>query len=290
MKVYLMILILACISCICFAAVVPKPFNYYTYWREIDKLQADGLPKSMAVKVDSLYAIAVRENKTDQQIKALIYQLTIMQEVEEFSAQKAIEKVQSRLDESSQPATAILHSMLAQLYWNYYQSNRWRFGQRSETIQFQLDDIATWDLSTITKATIKEYQLSLEQPTELQKYNIADYPALVYQGGKDERALRPTLYDFLAHRALEFYRNDESGLTLPFEEFKISDTQYFQPAVSFARMQITSPDSLSLKYQAALLYQDLIRFHLEDEDPSALIEVDLDRLEFVRNNNTIKNV
>ncbi|MDZ4182970.1 MAG: hypothetical protein U1B83_08845, partial [Candidatus Cloacimonadaceae bacterium] len=98
-----------------------------------------------------------------------------------------------------------------------------------------------------------------------------------------------TLYDFLAHRALEFYINDESGLTLPPEEFVISDSLYFQPVEGFAEMVITSPDSLSLKYQAALLYQDLIRFHLFDKDVSALMEVNLDRLEFFYQNARLSN-
>ena len=282
-------IILACLIGSCLGAVSSKPFNYDSAWKEIDKLQRDGLPKSMAGKVDSLYAAAVRENKADQQVRALVYQLAILQDVEEFSDQLAIDKVRSQLDRAPFPASAILHSMLAQLYWNYYQSNRWRFGQRSETVQFQQDDIATWDLATISKESIKEYRLSLERPLDLQKYSIADYPAMLSSGGSDERLLRPTLYDFLAHLALDFYVNDESGLTRPFEEFQITDTQYFAPAASYAKMRIASPDTLSLKYQAALLYQDLLRFHLNDKDPSALVEVDLDRLQFVYDNCSIAN-
>lgn len=274
-------LILACGLASLLIAVPNESFNYDSAWKEIDKLNQDRLPKSMATKVDSLYEAAVKEKKIDQQIKALIYQLTILRQIEEFSSQKAITTVQAYLDKASQPADAILHSMLAQLYWGYYQGSRWRYSQRSSTINFRQDDIATWDLDTIVKQTIKQYQLSLAHPLELQKYNIADFPAFVAQGGKEERLLRSTLYDFLAHRALDFYMNDESGLTLPPEEFSITDTKYFQPAAGFVKMQITSPDSLSLKYQAALLLQDLIRFHINDADPSALIEVDLDRLDFV---------
>ncbi|MDY0152902.1 MAG: MG2 domain-containing protein, partial [Candidatus Cloacimonas sp.] len=280
----LILLILACGLTVCLGAVSSKASNYDSAWKEIDKLQNAGLPKSMAVKVDSLYAFAVKENKVDQQIRALIYQLKIQQQIEEFSAQKAIDKVKTQLDTAVYPASAIMHSMLAQLYWSYYQSNRWRFSQRSETVNFKLDDIATWDLKTISKETINEYQISLQKPAELQKQSIADYPAFVTQGSKDHRLLRPTLYDFLAYRALEFYQNDESGLTLPFEEFSITDTKYFQSAAGFAKMTICTPDSLSLKYQAALLYQDLISFHLQDNDPSALVVANLERLEFMYNN------
>ncbi|MDP3115111.1 MAG: alpha-2-macroglobulin family protein [Candidatus Cloacimonadaceae bacterium] len=285
----LMMLILACGLVAFLGAVSKTAFNYESAWKEIDKLQADRLPKSMGVKVDALYRAAVLEDKTDQQIKALTYQLLIHQQVEESSSQKAIEKVKKYLKTAPHPASAILHSMLAQLYWSYYQSSRWRYGMRSETVNFQQDDIATWDLKTIAKETINAYRLSLEQAAELQKHKIGDYPAIINKGGAEEGLLRPTLYDFLAHRALEFYKNSESGLTLPPEEFSITDTKFFQPAAGFARMTITSADTLSLKFQAALLYQELIRFHLNDKDPSALVEMNLDRLEFAFKNFSLTN-
>jgi len=284
MKAILLMAVIVCSVFTCFGNPVTGTFNFQSAWNEVDKLHGDRLPKSMVAKVDSIYAAAVQENKVDQQVKALVYQLVAMQQVEEFSAQKAITKVQAQLATASFPASAIMHSMLAQLYWSYYQNNRGRFSKRSETINFQRDDIATWDLKTISKETIREYQLSLQQPVELQKLLLDDYPAILNQGGKDERNLRPTLYDKLAHQAIDFFQNDESGLTLPPEEFSITDSKFFQNAAGFATMIVSSPDSLSLKYQATLLYQGLIRFHLQDADPSALVEVNLERLEFIYRN------
>ncbi|MFO7660689.1 MAG: hypothetical protein R6V77_07235, partial [Candidatus Cloacimonadaceae bacterium] len=295
-KIMAIILLMGLATCL--STISAKTFDYNKAWTEIEKLWSDRLPKSALEKVDSVYVKAVIENRTDQQIKALIYHLRTTQYVDEFSSQKAIEKVQSILKTASFPASAILHSMTAQLYWSYYQSNRWRFRERTETIEFMQDDIATWDLKTIAKATIDEYKLSLQNAEGLQKYLINDYPAILMDGKEDllnpesitlTRALRPTLYDFLAHRALDFYSNDESGLSLPFEEFKVTDSRYFQPPASFVLMQISTPDSLSLKYQAIRLYQDLIRFHLNDADPSALVDVNLDRLSFVYHNSELEN-
>ena len=295
-KIMAIILLMGLATCL--SAVNGKSFDYDKAWTEIEKLWADRLPKSALEKVDSVYVRAVMENRTDQQIKALIYHLRTTQYVDEFSSQKAIEKVQSILKTASFPASAILHSMTAQLYWSYYQNNRWRYSQRTETVDFKQDDIATWDLKTIAKATMEQYKLSLQNAEGLQQYLIIDYPAILIDGRQDlfdtgkntfTRALRPTLYDFLAHRALEFYINDESGLSLPFEEFKITDSRYFQPPASFVLMEISTPDSLSLNYQALKLYQDLIRFHLNDADPSALVDVNLDRLAFVYQNSELEN-
>ena len=56
------------------------------------------------------------------------------------------------------------------------------------------------------------------------------------------------------------------------------------------RLQILLPgkfitnDSLSLKHKALLIYQKLLAFHLHDAKPDALIDADIDRIQFVNNN------
>ena len=54
---------------------------------------------------------------------------------------------------------SVLDSMLAEIFWTYYQSNRYRFMQRSETAKVESDDISTWDLKTIIKK-VKDLHLS----------------------------------------------------------------------------------------------------------------------------------
>ena len=266
---------------LCTAAAFGISFDYSKQWKEIDALLGKGLPVSADARIDSLLAAAYSDGIVEQQIKGLVYKLTILQKKEEFSTQKAIDTVRLRLESARFPSSAILHSMLAQLYWSYYQSNRYLFSNRTQTTNFQRDDIATWDLATIAEETIKAYRLSLQRPQDLQTISIWDYPAIINKGGADEKQLRPTLYDFLAWRALDFYVNDESGLTRPPDEFKLDKSGYFSSASSFAAMSIDSPDSLSLNYLAVNLFQDLIGFHLADSDPAARMEANLDRLSFV---------
>lgn len=270
-------------------AAKSSPFNYDKVWEEIEQLRDKRLPKSASEKIDVLLRAAEKEKKIDQQVKALVYQLIMQQYVEEFSSQKAVEQVKMRLEKASFPATAIMHSMLAQLYWNYYQQNRWRFGQRTETIELKRDDIATWDLKTITKETMQHFALSLSQPGELQKLKIDDYPAMLEKANKEGRGFRPTLYDLLVHSALDFYTNDESGLSKPSDEFSITDTKYFRSANQFSSLEIVSPDTLSFKYLALKLYQDLINFHIKDKDPAVLVDVNLARLRFVYKNSSLSD-
>jgi len=263
---------------------VPVPYNYDAAWFEVGKLEQKGLPKTMMDKVDEIYHAAKKDGNDNQMIKALIYKLTYLQNVEEDAAQKAINAVTEDIGNSTFPSTGILHSMLAQLYWSYYSVNRWRFQDRTEILNFRDDDISTWDLKTITKKTIEEYQLSLVNPQGLKNQSIADFNLVIRPGDAEGNKFRPTLYDFLAHRALDFYMNDESGLTTPSDEFKLSNNAYFQPAVNFIQMSIVTPDSLSLRFLSMKTLQDVMRFHSTDTDKDAYIASDLDRLEYVYDN------
>lgn len=278
--------------CLFYAFVNPlagKPYNYNAKWKEIEKMEKKGLPKSAATKIGELHMRAVSDNKPDQQIKAIIYQLAILEQVEEEPAPHAVALLKDYLRDASPPISAILHSILAESYWSYYQDKRWMFAGRNEIMNYAPEDIATWDLRTLTKETLKEIQMSLEQSADLQSHSISDFPAMLDAGGKEERQLRPTLYDFLAHHALAFFADAESSLTRPAEEFSLSDSLFFQPATDFAELRISSPDSLSMHYHAMLLYQDLIRFHLKDDNPSALVDIDLNRLEFVYKRSNLYN-
>ncbi len=190
------ILILVCLFIAGLGAVSAAPFDYDSAWEEIQNLQNKGLPQSMATKVDALYAAAVKDKNIDQQVKALIHQMIIMQSREEFSQQKGIDKIREQLETAQEPLASILHSMLAQQYWSYYVSNRNRFSQRTEMLDTLQEDIATWDLGTITKEAINEYQLSLTHAEELQRVNLTDFPSIVESGGKTERQLRPACMTF----------------------------------------------------------------------------------------------
>ncbi|MGB5288468.1 MAG: hypothetical protein WBN42_08235, partial [Ignavibacteriaceae bacterium] len=88
----------------------------------------------------------------------------------------------------------------------------------------------------------------------------------------------------LAHQALSFYVNDEASVTDPDYKFVLSSEDDFSTAEDFVDIKYQTKDSLSLKFYAIQLYQDLIEFHLNDDEKDALIDIDLNRLNFVRSN------
>ena len=107
------------------------------------------------------------------------------------------------------------------------------------------------------------------------------YDEIIVKGNVAQRKLRPTLYDFLAHRAINFFRSSEPNLTKPAYQFTLNKPAYLQDAEGFGKMKIESRDTASYKYYALTILQDLIKFHQNDQDLSSLVDADLSRLSFV---------
>jgi len=263
----------------------PRQETYEKEWESIDSLINAGLPQSALKLTDIIYQEAKKSKNHPQFIKAALYRIRLNADFQEEFMESAIADIKNEMVTAETPARQLLHSITADLYWRYYQANRYIFLERKTVQDLQQDDIRTWDMKQIILETIRHYLASLENRQELQKTSIGAFEVIL-ESNKESKTFRPSLFDFLAHRALDFFMNDESSLLQPAYRFEIDQPEYFAGAVDFVKLKITTPDTLSLKAHAIAIFQDLIKFHLNDKDPSALTDVDLKRLEFV-NQHTI---
>ncbi|NTW33365.1 MAG: hypothetical protein HGB12_12210, partial [Bacteroidetes bacterium] len=257
--------------------------DYTKAWKKVDSLIDKGLSKSALAEVVIIYTKAKTENNAPNFVKAIMYKMKLQNDYEEDSFENSIKDLKSEIKDATFPVKPILHSVLAEMYWRYYSINRYEWMNRTETVNFKEDDIKTWDLKKLVKEVIYNYVLSLQDVENLKKTKLGIYDEIIIKDTAT-RKLRPTLYDFLAHRSVDFFMNDETELTKPVYKFEINSEDYFKPFDEFVKINITTKDSLSLKYYAAKILQDLIAFHSADLDPSALIDVDLKRLKFVKTN------
>jgi uncharacterized protein YfaS (alpha-2-macroglobulin family) len=263
--------------------------NYKTAWNEVQNMESRNLPESALNAANAIYEKAVLENNAQQIVKGVFHILKYTEYKQEESFVKNLNRMESEVVKAKFPAKQILHSMLAQMYWNYYQANRYNFSQRSETAGFDNKDIATWSLEKIVKETFGNYQLSLEEADKSKAIKIDLFDEILYGGNKKGRAYRPTLYDFLAHRAVDFFMSTEPDIIKPAYAFSINSADYLKDAADFCRLNIASEDKLSSKYNALKIFQDLIKFHLNDGKIDSLIDVDLKRVNFVHQHLTTAN-
>ncbi|HEX7511412.1 MAG TPA: MG2 domain-containing protein, partial [Chitinivibrionales bacterium] len=83
---------------------------------------------------------------------------------------------------------------------------------------------------------------------------------------------------------IDFYSTDDNGLTRPATEFFLNSVEYFKPFEKFIHLKLATVDTASLKFRALRLLQQLTFFHAENNELEALIDADLQRLSFVRQN------
>jgi TonB-dependent SusC/RagA subfamily outer membrane receptor len=259
--------------------------NYEKEWLKIDELiSKKNLPKSALAEVKKIYALAKKEKQDAQVIKSVVYMIGLQQETGEENRLMGIKEIESEIASNKEPVVSIFKSLQAEMYWNYFQNNRWKLYNRTETNQFKKEDISTWSAGDFHKKITELYLQSISNEKILQQTKLNPYDAIIIKG--NVRHLRPTLFDLLAHRALEYFKNDERDIAKPAYAFEIDQASAFDPAIDFVKKKFTTKDSASLQHKALLIYQKLISFHLRDAKPEALLEADIQRLEFVNENST----
>jgi hypothetical protein len=239
-------------------------------WERINELVYEKkLPKTALAEVQKLYAKAKKEKQPALVIKALIYMVGLKSEIREEAEEKAIAEIEKERSISTGAAASILTSMLAEHYWLYAQHTEDRVAS------FDKNDISTWKQADLYKKTRELYRASIENKELLQQTPLSAYDTLILKG--DLRYLRPTLYDLLAQRALAFFT--ETDYNRPTDDLDMDQPEAFTPAKDFVAVGFPATSDF---YEALAIYQQLIAFHLRDARPDALIDADLDRLEFVK--------
>jgi len=254
--------------------------DYAANWKKVEALEKKGLTKTALQEVLVIYNMAVKDNQDAQQIKACMYQVKYRNMVEEDSHENNIFFVDTLVAKAKAPAKNILQSMQAEMFWQYLQHNRWKFYDRTKQVEEKSKDITTWSIDKLYATITTLYKASLQNDALLKNTKLDGLDAIIIKG-ENTRQLRPTLYDFLAHRALEYFMNDEDGVTKPAYQFKIDDAAAFSGAGDFIKASFITRDTSSLQHKALLLLQDIIQFHIADANPDALIDADLVRLNFV---------
>lgn len=81
-------------------------------------------------------------------------------------------------------------------------------------------------IETLYEKITYDYLASLENKIVLQSIQLEDIKTCIITADKS-KIFRPTLYDLLANRAIDFFSKDFADLTQPQNAFNINNLQYF---------------------------------------------------------------
>ncbi|UOG74062.1 MG2 domain-containing protein [Hymenobacter tibetensis] len=260
-------------------------------WKKIDQLLAKDQTASAAKLLEPIYQQARQQQHAPEYLRALLYKLRLLDAKEEEADYQAIALVEADLKTATFPARPMLHSLLAQLYATYYQQHRYQLLKRTraagpDTTDASATDLRTWDATRLGHAVVQHYRASLtDQPQRQQQVQLKALGYAVWGGNPEGRALRPTLYDLLAHRAIDALQNDTYYVTRPAQQFELNDPALLGSAADFVGLQLKAPkgDSLNGQWHALQVLQHLTAFRLTNsQNRVALADVELKRLRFVQ--------
>lgn len=258
-------------------------------WKEVDEAMGKGLPKTAIEKLGSILEGAKADKSYPELVRALGLKIALEGNIEGNKPEEKIFRLQAEIGKAPPETQPLLEAVLAHWYWQYFQHNRWRFLQRTQTAEAPGPDLQTWDLPRILGEIDKHFTGALVGREKLKATPVSAFEGLLVKGNLPD-AWRPTLFDFLANEALRFYSAGEQGGAKAEDTFVLAaDGPIFAPAAEFMKWKPETTDADSPTLKAVRLYQELLAFHQKDADRTAFADADLNRLDFGHNTATGEN-
>ena len=248
--------------------------NLQKDWAKIAELEKKNQPKIVLKEIENIYQKSKQENNETELIKALLYKIKYQYLIDK-DLSKDIKEIENEIKRTPKNSTKlILKSILAQLYSVFLEQHR----DNLQNIPYMDDEnnknIYTWTVKRINSKIKELYMKSLSD--EAKQIPIKEYQDILTPNQNNSN-LRPTLYDFLAFRALDYFGRDD----IDSEYFSINQKEAFGSVNSFIADKFEKLNKKSSKYQALLIYQKLLSFHKKDKDNRVLSYINLKRLKFV---------
>lgn len=258
-----------------------KVIDYDKKWKQTEEFVNEGLPKSALKVVDEIYKTAKEENNSPQLIKSLIYRISLQSKFQEDGILKSISYFENEMKSSEEPVKQILHSLTANLYEGYYSENRYKINSRNTLEDYENNDISTWDALSFEKKIKNLYLKSLENTSFLKEIKLQQYALVLNDNDSSNFKLYPSLYDILANRTINYLTdNNNIGDIIPLRELHF-DVALGNTSV-FLKSAIIDDTTKSDEKLISGLFKDLISFHQENNDTTALIDLELRRLNYYK--------
>lgn len=267
------------ILCTASSFVFAGSFNYDKQWEKIAALEAESLPKSALRATDSLMEAAKAEKNSPQLLKGWLYRFKFLTTQSPDNFAPELQKMERQASVTkNRTEKAVLHSLLAELYRQYYQQNSYKIDSRTNVTGFIPSSIDEWSVNIFADTIAAHAKASLQDAGILQKTDALTYSTII-EAGQDSRSLQPTLFDFLCARAIETLSTFADNSQI--DNQQLNDRSVFDKAENFIFQ--TDPSS-TYKEKILNIYRQWLAFRLKDNNKPALIYTDLERLNYVYQN------
>lgn len=227
-------------------------------------------PKQVISNADKNIATALNTGNGKVLIKSLIEYSIAQSLIDSDNLPETIERIETITEKEKDPCIkAILNVLLLDIYDEIYNSSRWKFDQRNNTLLPLPKDYNTWDSNQFKHKMLALSDSALSSPTSLQASSLKEYESIITHNSLTFQ-FYPTLYDFIArHIIAKMERYHTNHNTLPFKWLCNNN--------SFANLRFTYTSPITKRILS--LYQNLLELNADRQ--AAFIDCDIARITFL---------
>lgn len=263
-------------------------------WQLITKAIREGKPKTGRDLLVGIEQDAIKSKQWDEVARAIATRVLLENSDRPGDDPQRLIDLDATIQGAPFQTRGALQAIQANWTWNFFQMNRWRFAKRTTQAQSEaerkLSEISSWDLRQIVLEIRDQFEKALSDDGGLKGLPVEDWAMLIEAGSMGD-AYRPTLWDVVVRDAIAFHQTGERGLVEPEDAFELEASSPALQDVNIFRMwkparaegekeSVTDKDSPVL--QVMRCYQKILDFHADDEDQTAFLSADLDRLIWAR--------
>lgn len=225
---------------------IPTRFSFEEKWKLVEQHIEQQLPESALGELKQMLVMAERYNQADEIFKIRLHQFRLQLEIDPDLSIQVLKEFEVMADGfTDAPDRAIVHAMLAELYFQYYSDRQWQINRRTELESTNPldDDVDSWTRKQYLQKISALMRTAMSDPAMLKitpLYKVEKYFSreLLYI----DRA--PTLFDYLSYNLID--------MMLEFNDRAAVDR----------------------------IYRDLIAFRANQSERNLLIMAELDYLRF----------
>lgn len=279
-------ILLISLSIIIGNTLMAQNFDFEKNWKQIKDLEKKGLSAQALEQCQAIFIQAQKEGNSVQVIKSLIYKSNFRQAYEEEALKKSIGEISEILSTSNGIEKALLSIALSDLYQQYYQRNQWDIRGCLQVSGRVPKDLEAWsqenfreEKEKLISAALAEEKLLMKSPSEPWKE--------IFQDQENDYKTFPTLFDFVAWKAIAFYSASEFSNSAQEELVILNQEMLFGDDTQFLNVRFNDFEAKSTKVKTIQLYQKLIKKHIGNKTPNAYLYAESQRIAYLKSNGQI---
>ena len=105
-------------------------------WKKVQDAINKGLPKTAIEELEPILGDAMKNKTYGMAIKAIGMKIALEGNIQGNKPEEKITRMQAEIAKAPEEMQPMMEAILANWYWHYFQNNRWRFVQRTQSSGF----------------------------------------------------------------------------------------------------------------------------------------------------------